>query len=179
MTVRKLRQDPPVIGGPRVVVTTREEPELREATVALLRRAGFRGMAFAEFKRDADTGRFAFIEVNARAVQLGGILPPTGLDLIGMTWSDAVDGRRSEPRLTGWEGSWIHLEADLRCSLAHRREERFSAAELLAPYRGPKRFAVWSASDPRPFAAQTALGIRDWTAWNLPVRSRSARPSSA
>ena len=160
ITVRKMRQDPPVIGGPRAAVTAPEEPVLREATVELLRRVGFRGMAFAEFKRDPRTGRFVFIEVNPRAVQFNNLLPPTGIDLVGMTWSDFVLGEPLRPRRTAWEGSWIHLEADIRCSLAHRSAEQLSLGELLAPYRRPKRFAVWSASDPRPFLAQTLGGVR-------------------
>jgi D-aspartate ligase len=160
VTVRKLRQNPPRIGGARVAEIAPEEPALREATVELLRRAGFRGMAFAEFKRDSRTGRFVFIEVNGRAVQFNSILPPTGIDLVGMAWSDFVLGERPRARRTGWNGSWIHLQADIRCSLAYRRLERLSAAQLVAPYRRPKTYAVWSATDPRPYLAQTALGLR-------------------
>jgi D-aspartate ligase len=160
VTVRKLRQNPPRIGGARVAEVAPEAPALREATVELLRRAGFRGMAFAEFKRDSRTGRFVFIEVNGRAVQFNSILPPTGIDLVGMAWSDFVLGERPRARRTGWNGSWIHLQADIRCSLAYRRLERLSAAQLVAPYRRPKTYAVWSATDPRPYLAQTALGLR-------------------
>jgi D-aspartate ligase len=160
VTVRKLRQNPPRIGGARVAEIAPEEPALREATVALLRRVGFRGMAFAEFKRDSRTGRFVFIEVNGRAVQFNSILPPTGVDLVGMAWSDFVLGERPRARRSGWNGSWIHLQADIRCSLAYRRLERLSAAQLVAPYRRPKTYAVWSATDPRPYLAQTALGLR-------------------
>jgi D-aspartate ligase len=160
VTVRKLRQNPPRIGGARVAEVAPEAPALREATVELLRRAGFRGMAFAEFKRDSRTGRFVFIEVNGRAVQFNSILPPTGVDLVGMAWSDFMLGERPRARRTGWNGSWIHLQADIRCSLTYRRLERLSAAQLVAPYRRPKTYAVWSATDPRPYLAQTALGLR-------------------
>jgi D-aspartate ligase len=160
VTVRKLRQNPPLIGGARVAQIAPDEPALREATVELLRRTGFRGMAFAEFKRDARTGRFTFIEVNGRAVQFNSILPPTGVDLVGMAWSDFVLDERPRRRRTAWNGSWIHLQADIRCSLVYRRQERLSATELVAPYRRPKTYAVWSPTDPRPYLAQSALGIR-------------------
>jgi D-aspartate ligase len=160
VTVRKLRQNPPLIGGARVARIAPDESALREATVELLRRAGFRGMAFAEFKRDARTGRFAFIEVNGRAVQFNSILPPTGIDLVDMAWSDFALGEPPHRRRSNWDGSWIHLQADIRCSLVYRREERLSAGELVAPYRRPKTYAVWSASDPRPYLAQSALGLR-------------------
>jgi D-aspartate ligase len=160
ITVRKLRQNPPRIGGPRVAEIAPELPVLREATVELLRKAGFRGMAFAEFKLDPRTDRFLFIEVNGRAVQFNGLLPPTGIDLVGMTWSDFVLGEPPRPSPTGWKGRWIHLQADLWYSLRFRRLEGLSFGEILAPYRGPKTFDVWSASDPRPFLAQVALALR-------------------
>jgi D-aspartate ligase len=160
VTIRKLRQNPPLTGGARAAEIGPDEPGLREATVELLRRVGFRGLAFAEFKRDARSGRFTFIEVNGRAVQFNSILPPTGIDLVGMAWSDFVLGERPRGRRTTWNGSWIHLQADIRCSVVYRRTERLSAAELVAPYRRPKTYAVWSAADPRPYLAQTALGVR-------------------
>lgn len=160
MTVRKLRQNPPKIGGARVAEIAPEEPLLRAATVALLRAAGFRGMAFAEFKRDPATGRFVFIEVNGRAVLFNGILHPTGLDLASMAWSDFGLGAPLPPALTGWNGSWIHLQADLVCAFRYRHVEKFGLGEWLAPYRRPTVFADWSASDPKPFLAQSALAVR-------------------
>ena len=159
VTVRKLRQHPPLIGGARVAQVAPDHPQLREATIELLRRIGFRGMAFAEFKLDPNTGRLVFIEVNGRAVQFNSLLPPTGVDLVAMSWSDFVLGQRPRARPTGWRGSWIHLQADIRCSIAYRRLERLTISELVAPYRRPKTFAVWSASDPRPYLAQTAHGV--------------------
>ncbi len=160
ITVRKLRQNPPFVGGARVAEIAPEEPRLREATVELLRRAGFRGMAFAEYKRDPRTGRFLFIEVNGRAVLFNSLLPPTGLDLVAMAWADFVRGERPYAQPTGWTGAWIHLQADLMCAVRYRRVERYGFRELVAPYRRPVRFADWSLSDPMPFVAQTALAAR-------------------
>lgn len=160
ITVRKLRQNPPGVGGARAAEVVADEPRLREATVALLRRARFRGMAFAEFKLDPDSGRFLFIEVNGRAVLFNAILPPTGLDLAAMAWSDFVLGEPLRPRLTGWRGTWIHLQADLMCALRYRRVEHLGIKALTAPYRRPVVFGDWSLTDPKPFLAQTALAAR-------------------
>lgn len=177
VTVRKLRQNPPRIGGARVAEIAPDEPRLREATVELLRRAGFRGMAFAEFKRDPRDGRFLFIEVNGRAVLFNGLLPPTGLDLVAMAWDDFVLGTPPRPRLTGWNGVWIHLQADLMCAVRYRRDERLGLAELVAPYRRPARFGDWSAADPKPFLAQSALAARGVLAtWARGLRR--ARPDA-
>jgi D-aspartate ligase len=165
VTVRKLRQTPPLIGGPRVCETTPELSALREASVELLRHAGFHGMAFVEFKQDSRTGAWVFIEVNGRAVQLGGILPPTGINLVDMAWSEIVHGELPRTRRNGWDGTWVHLLADVRCWWSYRQLERMSLPEFLAPYRRPKTFAVWSASDPGPFLAEAALSVR------LPIRT--------
>jgi predicted ATP-grasp superfamily ATP-dependent carboligase len=158
--VRKLRQNPPRIGGARVAEVVDEIPELREATVALLRRAGFRGMAFAEWKRDARDGRFRFIEVNGRAVLFNAILPPTGVDLVALTYADFATGAAPRCRPTPWRGTWVHLQADVACWLRYRDRERLGLREWLAPYLRPQRHAVWSAADPGPFLRQTALVAR-------------------
>jgi predicted ATP-grasp superfamily ATP-dependent carboligase len=156
ITVRKLRQNPPLTGGPRVCEVVDDIPALREATIELLRQAGVRGLAYAEFKLDPRDGRFVFIEVNCRTVALDGVLPPTGIDLVSKAWSELALGEPLPLRPTGWCGCWIHLQADVACSL----RERLSLGELSAPYRRPTVFADWSASDPRPFLAQTSIGLR-------------------
>jgi len=157
VTVRKLRQNPPFIGGARVAEVVDEIASLRDASIALLARAGFQGLAFVEFKRDARTGRFRFIEVNGRPVLFNSILPPTGLDLVGLAWADVIEGDRRLPSAMSWRGTWIHLQADLLASIRHHRRERLGFGALTAPYRRPKTFAVWSLSDPRPFLAQSRL----------------------
>ena len=172
ITVRKLRQNPPFIGGARAAEIAPPEPALREATVELLRRAGFRGMAFAEFKRDRRDGRFLFIEVNGRAVLFNSVMPPTGVDLVTMTWSDFALGEPPRAAPTGWNGAWVHLQAELLCAVRHRKTERLGIGELLAPYRRPLRFGDWSASDPGPFIAQSALAVRDTLAdWGRRLRN--------
>ncbi len=83
----------------------------------------------------------------------------------GSTWSGWRGpmwcwARRAEAQPTSWRGAWIHLQADVLASVRYRRIERLGLGEWLAPYRGPKTYAVWSLRDPRPFAAQTALLAR-------------------
>ena len=173
VTIRKLRQNPPLTGSARVAEIVAEVPELREATVALVRRAGLHGLAFAEYKREPETGRFRFIEVNARPVLFNSVLPPTGIDLVATAWADLVLGIRPQLRRTAWEGAWIHEQADALGSWAHRRSERLGLGGFLAPYRRPHTLAVWSAGDPRPFLAQAALTAR--RVWRERVSGEGAR----
>ena len=172
LTMRKLRQNPPLYGDARVAELSADDPDLREATVELLRRIGHRGIATAEFKIDSRDGRARFIEVNGRSVVFNGLLRQGGLDLGGLAWSDHVHGRPDRVRTNGWPGAWIHLHPDLLYSTLRRREERMGLAEFLAPYRRAKLEAVWSATDPAPFLAQWGRTARQGASALL----RSGRP---
>jgi D-aspartate ligase len=154
LAIRKLRQSPPLFGVARVAEIAAEHPELREATIAILRRMGFRGIAAAEFKLDPRDGRMRFLEVNGRSVIYNGLLRRAGLDGTGLAWSDHVEGGVQPFRPEGWPGVWIHLHADLLQSALGRRHHPIALADFLAPYRRPKEWAVWSAADPLPFAAE-------------------------
>jgi predicted ATP-grasp superfamily ATP-dependent carboligase len=160
LTVRKLRQSPPLFGVARVAEIVPDNPTLRDATIALLRRIGFRGMAAAEFKVDPRDGRFRFFEVNGRSVIYNGLLRKGGLDLAALAWSDYVDGPRESSHATGWSGAWINLHADLLYSLPYRRLAPVPLAELFATYRRPCIEAVWSPRDPLPFFTQWTRTLR-------------------
>ncbi len=153
LTVRKLRQSPPSFGVARVAELVDAVPELREATVEILRRLDFRGIAAAEFKRDPRDGRFRFLEVNGRAVLYNALLRAGGLDVAALAWSEHVAGRPERQRASSWRGVWVNLHADLLYSVL-RNDEQMRFAEFSAPYRRPFVEAVWSARDPAPFLAQ-------------------------
>ncbi|MEW6488217.1 MAG: hypothetical protein AB1578_09930 [Thermodesulfobacteriota bacterium] len=164
LTVHKLRQSPPGFGVARVAEVVPDPPGVREATIALLRGIGFRGLAAAEFKWDERDGTFRFLEVNGRSVIYNGLLRRAGLDLAGMAWMDRVEGRPQEVRPRGWPGVWVNLHADLLCSLLLRRRDPVGLKEFLAPYRRSVVDAVWSARDPGPFLAQWGRTLRDGSA---------------
>ena len=114
VTVRKLRQNPPFVGGARVAKWCDEIPVLRDTTVALLRRrAAITEWPLPSSSVDVRTGRFIFIEVNGRPVLFNSILPPTGVDLVAMAWADVVLGQPLAVQPTAWRGAWIHLQADV------------------------------------------------------------------
>jgi predicted ATP-grasp superfamily ATP-dependent carboligase len=154
VTVRKLRQSPPHFGVARVAEIAPHDDRLRDATLALVRHLGFRGIATAEFKLDPRDGRCRFIEINGRSVVYNALLRRAGLDTAALAWSEHVTGHAEPAISSDWRGTWIHLHADLLYSILHRRQDPISLEEFLAPYRRPKVFAVWSARDPRPFLSQ-------------------------
>ena len=159
MTIRKLRQAPASFGVARVAEVVDDEPTPREATLAILRHIGFRGIACAEFKRDPRDGRFRFFEVNGRSVIYNALLRRAGLDVAALAWTDQVAGAPARCRPNGWRGVWINLHADVLHSLAYGAD-RPRLGAFLAPYRRPKVHAVWSATDPAPFALEWARTLR-------------------
>jgi D-aspartate ligase len=160
LTVRKLRQNPPLYGDARVAELAADDGALREGTVELLRRMGHRGIAIAEFKVDPRDGRARFIEVNGRSVVYNGLLRRGGLDVGALAWSDYVHGRPEPCRTNGWGGAWIHLHPDVLYSALYRRH-RIRLADFLAPYRRATVEAVWSRADPAPFITQWSRTVRD------------------
>ncbi len=161
VTIRKLRQAPARFGVARVAEVVADPAELRAATVALARRIGLRGIAVAEFKRDAEDGVFRFIEINGRSVIYNGLLRRAGLDLAALAWTDYVDGAPLRATTTDWPGVWIHLHADVLHALVNGRREGLALADFAAPYRRPKTYGVWSAADPRPFFAEWGRTARE------------------
>lgn len=137
VTVRKLRQSPPLFGVARVAEVVDEIPELRAATHAVLERIGFRGVAAAEFKRDPRDGRFRFLEVNGRSVVYNALLRRAGLDLATLAWDDLVERRATASRANGWRGAWTNLHADLLYSALYRHQ-RVTLGGFLAPYGRPR-----------------------------------------
>ena len=160
LTVRKLRQSPPFFGVARVAEIAADNPTLREATIEIVRRIGFRGVASAEFKLDPRDGRFRFLEINGRPVIYNGLLRRAGLDVGGLAWSDYMCGRPEPVCPNGWPGVWIHLHADVLYWLLYRRHDRPAFTDFIAPYRRPKIYAVWSAKDPLPFLTQWSRSAR-------------------
>jgi D-aspartate ligase len=179
VTVRKLRQSPPLFGVARVAEVIEPIPELRAATLAVLRRIGFRGIAAAEFKLDPRDGRFRFLEINGRTVLYNGLLRAAGLDLATLAWSEHVTGAVVLPPPHSWRGVWINLHADVLYTMLARRDERVRLADFAAPYGRRRIEAVWSARDPYPFLAQwgrsARLGVQ--ALWDREQRTRLSLPS--
>jgi D-aspartate ligase len=179
LTVRKIRQGPPLFGVARVAEVVEDIAQLREATIEILRRIGFRGMAAAEFKLDPRDGRFRFIEVNGRSVIYNALLRRAGLDLVGLAWADHIDGRSERACPNGWAGVWTHLHADILYSLLYRSPDPVGLADFLAPYRRPKVYAVWSALDPVPFLTQWSRTATEGVSalWQGTHRARLTDPT--
>jgi D-aspartate ligase len=160
LTIRKLRQSPSGFGVARAAELVPDPPELRDATIELARRIGIRGIAEAEWKRDARDGSYRFIEINGRSVIFNALLRKGGLDLAFLAFSESMQGFVPSFQPTGWPGVWINLHADLLHALLSRSETSAGWRQILAPYRRPLVEAVWATRDPAPFFAQWGRSAR-------------------
>jgi len=111
-------------------------------------------MASVEYKLDPRDGRHRLMEINGRSFLIQGLARRAGVNYPLLAWREAVLGENVAARFNGWPGVWIHALDDLYYGAFHHAVERATLRQYLAPYRRPKIFAVWSVSDPRPFAAQ-------------------------
>lgn len=153
-TVRKLRQSPPFFGIARVAELNFPIPELREQTIELFRRIGFRGIGVAEFKLDRRDGTYRFFEINGRSVTYNGLLRQAKMDIAQLALADFVEGNAKPVQTEFWPGVWIHLHADILRSLQNWRTEQLGFGDYIRPYGRTKTFAVWSSKDPKPFFRQ-------------------------
>jgi D-aspartate ligase len=150
---RKLRQAPSFFGVARAAEPA-WVPELREPSLALLRRIGWRGVATVEFKLDPRDGRYRLIEVNGRCYLSHGLATRCGINYPLLSWQDQSSNQRIGASPNGWRGTWLHLHADLLYSAVEERREGRLWSDLSRQYLGPWIDAVWSAADPLPFLAQ-------------------------
>jgi D-aspartate ligase len=162
-TMRKLRKAPPFFGVCRVAETS-DEIGLREPTLELLRGAGWRGMANAEYKLDPRDGRYKLMEVNGRCFLMQGLPLRAGINYPLMAFEDLSGQDVPLGDGNGWRGAWIHLHADLIYTLLSWKRERIPLRGYMRPYFRRNTYAVWDPRDPRPFLAQwwkaAALGVR-------------------
>jgi D-aspartate ligase len=150
---RKLRKAPPFFGVARAAEPA-NVPELREPTIELLRRIGWRGVASAEYKRDPRDGRFKLMEINGRCYLSHALATRCGVNYPLLIWQEHARRQRVSATSNGWRGTWLHLHADLLYTAVQERGSDWNWREFIRGYTGPWIDAVWSAADPVPFLAQ-------------------------
>jgi D-aspartate ligase len=175
---RKLRQWPPDVGTSASGEECRND-EVLEETLRTFGGVGFHGLAYLELKRDAVTGRMLIIEPNVgRPTGRSAIAERAGVELVYTAYCDAagLPIPRTPQRYVGTK--WIDVRRDLQAAFVGHRNGSLTVRDWAASLRGPRAHAIWSASDPLPFAVDlahaTAAGQR-----LLRARVRGAVSSTA
>ena len=140
----------PIHEGITCYHVTDHNDEVQELSLQLFASAGLRGLANAEFKRDARDGKLKLIECNARFTAANGLVAESGFDLgrfvysrlIGQPQADMLE-YQDEMRL------WYPLEDFLAfCQLYRRGELTFS--QWLKSLMHRKLLPVFRWTDPLP-----------------------------
>ena len=156
---RKLRKAPRQFGVGRASIGC-DAPELRDGTLALLKRLEWRGLACVEYKLDDRDGRYRLMEINGRCPLSNALPTRCGINYPLLAWREHVLRQRVSATSNGWPGVWTHMHADLLYTAMEERGPDWSWKEFAASYAGPWVDAVWSSKDPVPFLAQWAGTMR-------------------
>jgi predicted ATP-grasp superfamily ATP-dependent carboligase len=173
---RKLRQWPPETGTSSLGEEVRDDAVLA-ATLQLFDAVGYRGLGYVETKRDARSGRHVVIEPNVgRPTGRSAIAEAGGVELLYTMYCDATERTLPEARVQRYLGArWIHWRHDFQAALHAWRGGRLSLREWAHSWRGRKASAVFSWSDPAPFAAD--LGRTAGRALGLLARRLRQQPA--
>jgi len=149
-TAAKIRNAPPQIGSPRVVMS-KHIPEVIEPGRRLLRALGYSGFSCTEFKWDARDRTYKLMEINGRHNMSSRLAARCGMDFPFLEYRHLAYGE--QPAQCDFEDGtyWIDLTRDAAHTAMHWRSERYSLARYLEPYLRPHVFAELDWSDPRPF----------------------------
>jgi predicted ATP-grasp superfamily ATP-dependent carboligase len=149
-TAEKVRNAPPGLGSPRVVVS-KHIHEVLEPGRKILRAMGFYGYACTEFKKDARDGIYKLMEVNGRHNLSGLLAVHCGINFPWIHYKHLVCGELP----TGCDYRtgiyWIDVIRDIGYSLKYFSKERYSLSQYVQPYRSPHVFAILDMRDPKPF----------------------------
>jgi D-aspartate ligase len=153
---RKLRQWPPDVGTSASGEECRNDDVLQE-TLRTFGGIGFHGLAYLELKRDAHTGQMLIIEPNVgRPTGRSAIAERAGVELVYTAYCDAagIPAPRTRQQYVGTK--WVDVRRDLQAAFVGRRNGNLTVRDWAASLRGPRAHAIWSASDPLPFAVDLA-----------------------
>ena len=182
--------EPPRGGGSTYRRSVALDPELRSATEALCARLELSGVAMVEFRRDAPSGRWWLIEINAR---FWGSLPlalRAGADFPRALHELHVEGKRrfAPGYRTGLTAR--NLRRDLWWQLENQRTDprdptlaRVGAGRLLRELGAivtlREGVDAWAWDDPRPGAVELARLARDVGRLTLRRLARAPRSWAA
>ena len=164
---RKIRTYPPLTGESAFIELGHDE-ELRALGIAIAARIPLRGAFKMDFKKDAATGRWHLLEVNARFTLWLYLAAHNGLNLMRIAYDYLLEGKRPagpQPYETTYR--WLSLGLDFAAFRKMRaRGELGFGAWLASILLSRNVYNYFSWRDPLPW-------IRVWThrARRIPERS--------
>jgi D-aspartate ligase len=157
MTVRRLRQHPPLFGRASTFVQTIEHPELRELSERFLRHIDYYGLVELEYKHDARDGRTKLLDVNARTWGYHSLGQRAGVDFSYLLYADQLGQPTPENLRTATGVSWMRLATDVPTAAVELRRGALDWRAYLQSLRAADIESVFSRDDPWPGIAEVAL----------------------
>lgn len=150
MTCNKLRQYP-INFGASVYTMQKHVPELYDLGAKFLETIGFKGFSEIEFKKDAETGKYYLIEINARTTNLNSLIYKCGLNMPYIAYRELIGNPLRPKSITNDTNItfWYAYE-DLLAVKNYIKTKQLNVLEVLKSYFRPKAYAIWDIKDPKP-----------------------------
>ncbi|PAV31515.1 carboxylate--amine ligase [Virgibacillus profundi] len=157
VTCQKLRQYP-INFGASVYTVQKYIPELVEQASDFLEAIKFKGFAEIEFKKDAETGDFYLIEINARITNLNDLLAKVGMNIPYITYMELTGAPLAPTALkeTTNRAFWYGYE-DMLAIRDYIKTGQLSVMNVIKSLIRPKAYAIWDWKDPKPAFAYTGI----------------------
>ncbi len=149
-TAQKVRNAPPELGSPRVVIS-KHVPEVLEPGRRILSAMGFHGYSCTEFKKDPRDGVYKLMEVNGRHNRSGMLALHCGINFPWLQYRHLVCGELPSACDFQEKIYWIDIFRDIGFSFKYFRREGYSFFQYIQPYISPHVFAILDIHDPKPF----------------------------
>jgi len=151
---RKIRTHPP-LAGESAFIEIADEASLESLGRAIAARLPLKGIFKMDFKKDAASGEWRLLEINARFnlwVYLGAC---NGLNLVRVAYDYLLTGNRPKPALHERERRrWLSLALDWRAFRALRRRGELSAFAWLRSILSSRNvYNVFAWDDSGPWIA--------------------------
>jgi predicted ATP-grasp superfamily ATP-dependent carboligase len=159
---RKMRTFPMLTGMSTFLELAHNE-ELAELGRDVVRRVPLKGVFKIDFKRDAASGRYYLLEINARYNLWHHMAAKNGINLPRIAYDYLVDGARPPAAEYRTAFRWLCLRLDFRAyrDLASRGELTFGGW-LLSLLASRKVYDLFSWGDPLPLLLRSAERLRTW-----------------
>lgn len=160
-TGRKIRQHLPDYGvtcfGESIVT-----PEVERVTVDFMKKLGYHGLAAVEYTKDRETGKFYFLEINARSYYHNSLFLSCGVNLPHVAYLDLVSGGTARiPRSFQKEGIlWLDFTRDIGSFWRKFKNRELGFGEWLGSVVRARSFGVFAPDDWGPFFYNTGHLLR-------------------
>ncbi|MBU8879945.1 carboxylate--amine ligase [Bacillus sp. FJAT-29790] len=150
VTCQKHRQYP-INFGASVYTEQKYVPELYELGSKFLEGIGYKGFAEIEFKKDAETGKYYVIEINARITNFNNLLYKVGVNFPYITYRE-LTGAPLEPKAVKEDKKivfWYAYE-DMLAIRDYIKTGQLSRKEVIRSLFKRKAYSIWDWQDPKP-----------------------------